>query len=176
MSIKDKLLNYTLKKARYIISPSNLIADLGKQNLGIEAAVIESPFILSKGNWDYSLFNSILSNKKYIIHYGSLEYLKETHVVAQIAYEILQNFSDVYLVLAGKNGELLDEEGKGVKADELVRRNVAEFSDRVIYTGPLTREKIYPLIQNAELCLLPSRIENLSNACIEAMAMGRINF
>ncbi len=29
-------------------------------------------------------------------------------------------------------------------------------------------------MQNAELRVLPSQIENLSNACIEAMAMGKI--
>lgn len=46
--------------------------------------------------------------------------------------------------------------------------------DRVIYIGQIVREQLYPVIKNAECCLLPSRIENLSNACIEAMAMGKI--
>ena len=61
-----------------------------------------------------------------------------------------------------------------MSADELVRKKAGEYSNRVIYAGRLVREQLYPLIQYAELCLLPSRIENLSNACIEAMAMGKI--
>ena len=44
----------------------------------------------------------------------------------------------------------------------------------MIYAGCLVREQLYPFIENAEICLLPYRIDNLSNACIEAMAMGKI--
>ena len=68
----------------------------------------------------------------------------------------------------------MDEKGEKVRADELIKKNAGEFSDRVICMGSLPREQLYPFIQNAEICFLPSRIENLSNACIEAMAMGKI--
>ena len=67
-----------------------------------------------------------------------------------------------------------DEKGEKIKAHELVKKAAKEHSNRVLYVGCLVREQLYPLIQNAQVCLLPSRIENLSNACIEAMAMGRI--
>ena len=174
LSIKDKLVDYTVKKARYVISPSNLLADEGRKTLGIDATVIESPFLLSKTNWDYSIYNSLVGNKKYIIHYGRLGYLKGTHIVAEIANEVLHKFPDIYLVLVGSNGELLDENGGKVKSDKLVKKRAGDYSDRVIYAGVLVREQLYPLIEKAELCLLPSRIENLPNACIEAMSMGQI--
>ena len=174
LSIKDKLVDYTLKKAKYVISPSNLLAEAGKQNLGIHVTVIESPFVLTRDNWDYSLYNSILNNKKYIIHYGRLGYLKGTHIIAQIVNEIFQNYPDIYLVMVGGNEELLDEDGKTIKADEAVRKSAGIYSKRVIYLGALVRDQLYPLVENAELCLLPSRIDNLPNTCIEAMAMGKI--
>lgn len=174
LSIKDKLTDYTLKKAKYVVSPSNLLADVSKQSLGVNATVIESPFVFSKDNWDYSVYNSIVKDKKYIICYGRLGYLKGTHIVAQIIYKLLQTFPDICFILVGSQGELLDEKGNRVKADELVKRNAGRFLDRAIYTGALARERLYPLIENAELCLLPSRIENLPNACIEAMAMKQI--
>lgn len=174
LSIKDKLVDYTLKKAKYVISPSNLLAEAGKQNLGIHVTVIESPFVLTRANWDYSLYNSILNNKKYIIHYGRLGYLKGTHIIAQIVNEIFQNYPDIYLVMVGGNEELLDKDGKTIKADEAVRKSAGKYSKRVIYLGALVRNQLYPLVENAELCLLPSRIDNLPNTCIEAMAMGKI--
>lgn len=174
LSIRDKLMDYTLKKARYVISPSQLLADVGKQNLGIEVKVIESPFMLSKTNWNYKLFNTIIGDKKYIIHYGRLGYLKGTHIVARIVKEILSTFPDIYFVLAGSNGEIEDENGSIVRADEAVKRSADVASERVIYVGALMREQLYPFIDNAMLCLLPSRIDNLPNTCIEAMAMGKI--
>ena len=100
--------------------------------------------------------------------------MKGTHVVAQLANELLREYSEIYLVLAGNSEELLDKNGKKIKADEFVKKSAGEFADRVIYAGRLVREQLYPFIQNAELCLLPYRMDNLSNACIEAMAMGKI--
>lgn len=174
LSIKDKLTEYALKKARYVISPSELLANVCKLYLDINAVVLESPFVIQEQNWDYSVYDSIVKEKKYIIHYGSLKYLKGTHIVAQIAKKILESYPDFYLVLAGISEDLLDEKGNNIKAHKYVERCAEEYSDRVIYVGRLVREQLYPFIQNAQLCLLPSRIENLSNACIEAMAMGKI--
>ena len=80
----------------------------------------------------------------------------------------------MYLVLAGKSEEMLDLQGKLIKAQEWVLQCAEECRDRVVCTGALLKEELYPVIEGAELCLFPSRIENLSNACIEAMALGKI--
>lgn len=174
-TIKDKLTEYTLKKSKYIISPSDLLADIGKKNLHIEPVVLESPFVLRREDWDYGIYyNTITDEKRYILHYGSLRYAKGTHVVAQLAEKLLQRYPDLYLVLAGNSEEMLDASGNNIKAHELVKKSARQYADRVIYAGRLAREQLYPIVQNAEVCLLPSRIENLSNACIEAMAMGKI--
>ncbi len=175
LSIRDRLEEFTIRKARFIVSPSYLLARIAKENLGKKVTIIESPFVLNKKDWDYTVWNFWgLNQKKYIIHFGSLKYLKGTHIVAQIAKEFLMLHPDFYLVLAGNNEDLLADDGTRVKADELVRKQAGVYADRVIYAGRLVREQLYPVIQNAELCFLPSRIENLSNACIEAMAMGKI--
>jgi glycosyltransferase involved in cell wall biosynthesis len=173
-SIKDRLTEYTLKKARYTISPSNLLADIGRRYLGIESTVLESPFVLKKEEWNYDIYDSIIEGKKYILHYGSLRYAKGTHVVAQLAEKLLRGNPDVYLVLAGNSEEMLDASGNKIKAHELVKKSAGQYADRVVYAGRLVREQLYPIVQKAEVCVLPSRIENLSNACIEAMAMGKI--
>ena len=151
-----------------------MLADVCRNNLKKEAVVIENPFVLNKSDWDDRIYCSMVSGKKYVIHYGSLRYLKGIHIVAQIVKPLLERHPGLYLVLAGNSMEIQDRSGQKIKADVWVKKCAGEYADRVIYAGRLVREQLYPLIQNAELCLLPSRIENLSNACIEAMAMGKI--
>ena len=40
--------------------------------------------------------------------------------------------------------------------------------------GHLTQDKLFPVIRNSLACVLPSRVDNLPNSCIEAMALGSI--
>ena len=174
LSIRDKLEDYALKKAAYVISPSYLIAGIGRESLGLNPKVIESPFIMDKGNWDYEIYNKLLKDRKYIIHYGRLSYFKGTHIVADMAKALLQSYPDIVLVLAGNARMMTDEVGEEIHPADLVKRKAEEYGDRVIYAGCLGKEQLYPLIEKAQICLLPSRIENLSNACIEALAMGKI--
>lgn len=174
LSATNKLEVYALQKARYVISPSNLLAEIGRLNIGIDPIVIESPFVLDRETWDNSIYDSLVKGKKYIIHYGRMSYTKGTHVVAQISEHILEKYPDYFLVLAGSSNEMTCAGGEIIKAHDLVIRSAGKYADRVIYAGCLVREQLYPLIQHADICLFPSRIENLSNACIEAMAMGKI--
>lgn len=173
-TLEDKLDICLLQKSRYIISPSNMLARIGKEKMGIDPVVIESPFVLSRDGWDDSIYCRLAKEKKYIIHYGQMSYIKGTHIVAEIAKSILERNPELYLVLAGLSEEMKDDRGQTLMAHELVRKYAGMYADRVIYAGCLTREQLYPLIDNAELCLLPSRLENFANACVEAMAMGKI--
>ncbi len=174
LSINNKLEIYTLKKSRYVISPSRFLAEVTKKHIGIDPVIIESPFTLNEEGWDHGVYNSFLKEKKYIIHYGRLSYCKGTHIVAKIAKEILEKYPDIMIVLAGNYIEMHGQNGDKTKAYELVKECAGEYSERVLYVGCLTREQLYPLIQNAVICVFPSRIENLSNACIEALAMNKI--
>ena len=172
--MNEKLIEHALKKSRYNVSPSNIVADIARKHLNIEAAVLESPFVLNENDWDYGYYNNFAKGKKYIIHYGRLSYLKGTHIVAALVKAFLNYYPDMHLVLVGDSRDMYDKFGNTIKAHELVKDCAGQYVNRVIYAGRLVREQLYPLIQNAELCILPSRIENLSNACIEAMAMGKI--
>lgn len=173
-TLEDKLDICLLQKSRYVISPSNMLARIGKEKMGIDPVVIESPFVLSRDGWDDSIYCRLAKEKKYIIHYGQMSYIKGTHIVAEIAKSILERNPELYLVLAGLSEEMKDDRGQTLMAHELVRKYAGMYAERVIYAGCLTREQLYPLIDNAELCLLPSRLENFANACVEAMAMGKI--
>lgn len=174
LTLLDRLDIHLLQRSRYIVSPSKLLAKIGKEKMGIDSKVIESPFVLNRDSWDDSIYRRLISGKRYIIHYGRMSYRKGTHIVAKIAERLLEDYPDIYLLLAGASGKMQNAQGQTQMAHELVMQSAGRYADRVIYAGCLVREQLYPMIDNAELCLLPSRIENLSNACVEAMAMGKI--
>lgn len=175
LSASAMLEKHMLQKCRYIVSPSNLLADIGKRYLNINPIVIESPFALDSICEDKCIWDTYLKNKQYVLYYGTLRYLKGAHILAGIAKEFLNKNKEFYLVLAGRDTILRDQyDDEEMKASDYIKKYAEEYCDRVVYLGSLEREKLYPIIKNAELCILPSRIENLSNACIEAMAMGKI--
>lgn len=172
--INDQYEIHAMQKAKHVIAPSKLLADIGRKNIGINPVVLESPFVLLQSGLDYSIFENELKDKKYILFFGGLRYLKGIQVIADIAERFLKEYSDMCLVLSGYNYELRDDNGSIMMAADYVKSKAGDFSDRVLYMGRLVREQLYPIIKNAELCLLPSRIENLPNACIEALSFGKI--
>jgi hypothetical protein len=46
--------------------------------------------------------------------------------------------------------------------------------DRVVYIDKLEHQRLYPFVEKALAVVLPSRIDNFPNTCIEAMAHGKI--
>lgn len=173
--IRDKLETYAMKKAPYVFAPSKLLADIGKKNLNIEVDVLESPFIMENMKWDEVVYQKHrLDEKKYLLFYGNLRYLKGIQVIADMVHNMLEKWKDLHMVLAGVDMEVKDDEGNMIKSSEYVKQRAGEYSDRVIYLGKLRRQELYPVITHAWACLLPSRIENLSNACIESMALGKV--
>lgn len=174
MSLINKVHLDVIKENRYTISPSNFLKRIAEQEYGFSLDVLESPFLLKEEDWNEDIYTKMLKGKKYILHFGSLKYLKGIHVVADIAECLLEKYPDVYLVLAGYDSYLDMGDGRQILASEFVTYKAGMYADRVIYVGRPVREELYPIIKHAEACLLPSRIENLSNACIEAMAMGKI--
>lgn len=174
MTLPDRLNEYTMKKSRYIISPSNYVAEVVKEHINPNVTVLESPFVFKRSNWNYDLYNRIGNGKKYIIHYGRLTFSKGTHVIAELSEQFLKEYPDMYIIIAGNNGDMQDTLGTPMKASELVIQSAGEYADRVIYLGKPVREELFPFIENAQVCVFPSRIENLANACIEAMAMGKL--
>ncbi len=174
LSIGDKLEVYALQKAKHIFAPSRLLADIGKNCLNLDVDVLESPFVMDNMKWDEAVCQKyLLEEKKYILFYGNLRYLKGIQVIADLVERMLHKWSDLYMVLAGTDMEVSNEDGNALCASEYVKKRAGRHSDRVLYLGKLRRNELYPVIANAQACLLPSRIENLSNACIESMALGK---
>ena len=169
---KDVLEVRALKKAPYTISPSNLCAEIGEKGLGLNPKVIESPFFMSEAI-NFEVYNNVLKEKKYIFFYGKLNINKGVHVIADLAEEFLMNNRNMYIVMAGSD-RYITIDGRKILGSDYVYSKAGKYKERIIYLGQISRENLQGVISKAKLVLLPSRIDNLPNTCIETMAQGQI--
>lgn len=159
-----------LLRADSIFGPSHRIAKLLADGLKRKIEVIESPFFLDVDHLDDSMFQLYLAGRKYLLFFGSLCHIKGVGVITLMIHRLLDRRRDIHFAFVGK--EVPGQQG-GALMDRM-RRNAGEYSDRVIHIPSLRHPQLYPIIQGAHAVILPSRVDNFPNACIEAMAFGRV--
>ena len=172
--LTDWLEYYAEKKIGNIFGPSYATAGLIEQRTHRKVTVIESPFYLKRETFDRSVFHSLLEGKKYYLSHSSMSCLKGTHVIAEVIADICEKDRTAYFVFAGTDHGIFYKNGTVISAKEYILKHAGEYADRVIFLGTLERQKLYPVIEGAFACLMPSRMDNMPNTCIEAMAMGKI--
>lgn len=157
------------KRMRSIFAPSKIVAENFGKDIGRRVAVIESPFVNDVKDMDYGLYNSELNGKKYVLYFGVLSAEKGMLVIRKLLHEFLKIYPDYYFVLIGECRAY-----RGESCLSLIKRAAGECRDRLLYFPPQRHERLYPIIENADFIVLPSLMENFSNACIEAMSFGKI--
>jgi len=114
---------------------------------------------------DLSIINNgYATNKKsksYILSVGRLHEQKAYDVLLKAFKEISPKLDNWYLMILGK-GELKKE------LHELAER--LDISDRVEWKGHVSNPYMY--YKNADIYVLPSRYEGMSNSLLEAMSFG----
>lgn len=101
-------------------------------------------------------------NRKIFLFVGRVDGEKMLHILLH-AMALLKR-TDVQLAIAGR-GEA--REGLIALAEEL------KLGDRVRFTGFIPNEDLHPLLNSADVFVMPSEAELLSLATLEAMACGR---
>lgn len=172
--LTDWLEYHAEKSIGNIFGPSYATAGLIEERTHRKVTVIESPFYLEKENFDVSVFHGLLEGKKYYLSHSSMSCLKGTHVIAEIIEDICERDKTAYFVFAGTDHGIFYRNGTVISAKEYILKHAGDYADRIIFLGTLERQKLYPVIEGAYACLMPSRMDNMPNTCIEAMAMGKI--
>lgn len=172
--LEDYLELWSVKHADAAFAPSRFCASVIGKRAGREISVIESPYFSGKCEMDDSVYQEKLLQKKYLLFNSSLSRLKGTHIGIQAAGKLLEKYPDLYMVYAGRDCGLRQQDGNVQSVSEILRKQNKQYGGRVIYLGMLSHEKLFPIVQNAAGCVLPSRVDNLPNSCIEAMSLGSI--
>ena len=159
-----------LRRTRHHFAPSRVVAATIERELGIRhVPVIRSPIYLETGARDPSVVEERIGTHPFLLYVGRLQRLKGFDLLVDALPGFLTEHPEARVVCAG--GDATSPNGDSMQA--LARQRCAAFPDRLIFTGALRHEQLYPLIAAAKLVVLPSRMDNLPNACLEAMALGR---
>jgi len=168
-----RLLNFlelrSINNADRIFAPSYLIARHVEKMVGKQVTVIESPYVAPDSPLDTAPYEDMLADKHYILTFGSLGHLKGIDTVAEIIHDLLDTHPRLHYVFLGKDMGL-----QGRPMMQRVWEKAGSHRARVLYMGIMPHSQLYPVIQGARLVVLPSRVDNLPNTCIEAMALGKV--
>jgi Glycosyltransferase len=163
---ESRFLLYSYAKADAVYGPSNAVAEIVNKKRKNKIRVIESPCVI---NDSMAIGDVIpeLKGKKYLLSFGRISILKGFGVIKEAIYDILEKHPQLIYVLAGREEtpNLLHE----------IEVAAGKYRDRILYLGDIREaDKLYSIIKGAYACALPSRADNLPNACIEAMGLGKI--
>lgn len=100
---------------------------------------------------------------RYLLYVGRIERKKGVHILSRSLNTVFSGRDHITMVFAGRDC--------GLKA-AILREN-RRFHDRIVFLDTVEKDRLFGLIRFAELVILPSLWENLSNAGLEAMALGR---
>lgn len=157
------------KRCNAVFAPSNVVADAFSKDIHRKVSVIESPFWNDVAEYDNSIYQKNLFGKKYVLFIGRLSIEKGIVEITEVIYQFFEANSDYYFVCCGD-----DDSINGRSTLHALKKAAGCFKDRVIHLKTIPHKTLYPVMQHADFVICPSRMENLSNACMEAMYFGRV--
>lgn len=157
------------RRCNAIFAPCKNTADAFGKDCNRKVKVIETPFINDVQEYDTRYFDKRLSGKKYVLFFGALYLEKGILVIAEILEKFLASYPDYYFVFIGRMDSI-----NGESAAKILRRKAGKCVERVVLSNAMQHKQLYPVIQHADFVVLPSFMENMSNACIEAMYFERV--
>lgn len=156
------------RRADGIIAPSKVIGENFGKDIHRKVTTMETPYTNAVVE-DSKIYDETLKGKRYLLFYGIFSKDKGFEVIGDMLSQLFKEDSELFFVCAGWN--VKTESGKALQQ---LRKKLGEHKNRVIYLGLLNHQYLYPVIRNAECVLIPSLIDNLPNACLEALSLNKI--
>lgn len=157
------------RRCNAVFAPSDVIAETFSRAIKRKVSVIASPFWNDRAVCDESIYKERLYGKKYFLFFGRLVADKGILIIAKCLEQFLHDHPEYHFVCCGI-GAVIDDKDPV----EILKKAAGSHQERFIYMKPLPHETLYPVVSHAEFVIFPSLIDNLSNACIEAMYFGRV--
>ena len=170
--LRQRLEVAALKKVDAVFGPSELVGLEVAKDTGLKIDLIESPFVLDALSPVSDAVHAVqkrLEGRDYLLFFGSLGLLKGVKTIADMMHDFLGRHPDLGFVFVGKD---LGYDGRPMF--DYVRSQAKEHGGRVVHLGSLPHSQLYPLIEKSLCVVLPSRVDNFPNTCIEAMAFKKI--
>lgn len=167
---QERFERWALKRASGVFGPSRIISALVEKDVGRPVDIIESPFILDTSRTDDGPYRTHLEGKTYLLFFGTLSVLKGVVTLAEVIPGLLTRHPELHFVFIGKER---DGHG-GMSMMDYVLSRAGDCRDRILFLGKMRHEQLYPILSRALAVVLPSRLDNFPNTCLEAMAHRRV--
>ena len=151
-------------------APSHRIAEQMSQRFGRTVDVVRPPAAASSAviEDDRILREQIrreIGEQPYVVFFGRVCRVKGADLLGRILRPLMETDPSLHLVVVGRADlpDVVDE----------IRAELPEPT-RLLLTGRLPHEQLFPIVRAARAAVLPSRIDNFPNVAIEATQAGQI--
>lgn len=157
------------RKCQTVFAPCRNTAREFEKDTKRKVHVVETPFVNDVKEYDNTYVDTHLDGKKYVLFFGTLYAVKGILVIAEIIKEFLKENPEYHFVFIGGVVSI-----DGENPVKILQKAAGEYVDRVLIGKALPHEQLYPVISHADFVVMPSIMDNLPNACIEAMYFERV--
>jgi len=159
------------KLTRNVFAPSSAMQKTLAMKTNVrDARVIRTPFYVETREWDNTVYEQFLKGKKYALYFGRFQLHKGFHTLAQALPRFLSECPNAHVACVGRDMETSLASSMAAFA----RAQCNSSAERLLIMENLPHSQLYPVIAGAHLVVLPSLIDNLPNACLEAMGLGKV--
>ncbi|MBN2106681.1 MAG: glycosyltransferase family 4 protein [Deltaproteobacteria bacterium] len=161
-ALADWLEMYQLQKSHRVYAPSYCLSKALSAVTPVQVDVLRPPAILPGAfHYDDSVYRKIAA-AKYFLFFGSLSRLKGVEFIWRNLTNFFKSNAEASFVFIGKYS--LPPLTDALRA----------YEDRIIHFPAMSHAQLFPIIENAWAVVLPSIIDNLPNACLESMNLGKV--
>ena len=171
----DSTLTDCLERLQYKLTPNVHVPSRTVQRLLVtrhcaNPRLIRTPFYIESPEWDTAVYDQFFKDKKYVLYFGRFQLQKGFHTLAQALPQFLNQCPDAHVALVGRDMETRLSSSMA----SFARAQCNGEAERLLILENLPHNKLYPIIAGAHLIVLPSLIDNLPNAGLEAMGFGKV--
>ena len=161
---------WQIRRSAAAYAPSQLLAEASARAFGRPVRVVEPPFSVAQATAAVGLPPPGFAPESYGLFFGSMGLLKGCDRLVRVLPDLLDRCPDLRFVFVGR----VFRSALGDPFDECIARALGSYGDRVVVLRERQHSELFPLVAHARVVVLPSRMDNLPNSCLEAMALGRV--
>jgi glycosyltransferase involved in cell wall biosynthesis len=154
-----------MKKADYVTAPTKAILSLVKISKNRSVSVLPNPVVLP--------VQPPSTERKQWIYTGRIERRKGVDILVDAYFKVCQYLDPPDLLLLGTPFGI-DKDGVPYENKIEQRITNSPYSKKIRWIKGVTQESVQEYLSQSSIAFFPSLWENLSYACLEAMAAGCI--